>query len=331
MHQLQQSLQEPKPLWQAAPNRRQGACWCGCRPPWCCPSLSSTHPPNTGCTGWERCTPPMLFCCHPVPAEAPITGVEGRVPETLWHFCCHTMHRSTFLPGGHHAPTQSTSIHQLLVVSRWNLLLKVWAKGALTCASPPKLSQPFQAQLELPKPSPAPQGKRAGTMTLERPASNLSLAMLPHPSLSTMRWKLSTVPQSSSKQTRDVLPPAQMSPCGSDHADVEFRDLCGDKVDWGPMLLQRPCSGLFILPAKASVLGSVSDPTKLYKSWMYAHRSQRTCAQRSWRVWGEHPKTSAERSLRCRVQSSGAAQSLQGVSVPCQAQQVAQRPQTRVW
>lgn len=189
MHQLQQPLQEPKHLWQAAPNRRQGACWCGCRTAWCCPSLSSAHPSNTGCPGWERCTTPMLFCCHPVPAEAPITGVEGRVLETLWHSCCHTMPRSTFLPGGHHAPTQSTSIHPTVGGVKVEFTAQSLSKRSTHLHKSTKTI----TALELPKPSPAPQGKSGGTMTLERPASNLSLAMLPHPSLSIMRWKLATV------------------------------------------------------------------------------------------------------------------------------------------
>lgn len=97
-------------------------------------------------------------------------------------------------------------------------------------------SNNFQAQPDLPKTSPALQGERAGPLTLERPASNLSLAT-PHPSLSTMRWKASTASQSSSKQTRHVLPPAQMSPCGPDHTGVESGELGGDTVDWGLRLM----------------------------------------------------------------------------------------------
>lgn len=68
-------------------------------------------------------------------------------------------------------------------------------------------------------------------------------------------------------------------------------------------------------PAKASVLGFIPDPAELYKSWTYAHGPQRSCAQWCQQVWGGTPKTDAKTSLWCKVQSSGATQSLQGTPV----------------
>lgn len=89
-----------------------------------------------------------------------------------------------------------------------------------------------------------------------------------HSSLGTMRWKPSTVSQSSSKQTGGVLLPAQMSPCGSDHSD-EFGNLHGEKVD--KELTLMPSTAKMLLwkvhsPRKAGVLGFVPDPAELYKS-----------------------------------------------------------------
>jgi len=59
-----------------------------------------------------------------------------------------------------------------------------------------------------------------------------------------MRWKASTVSQSSSKHARDVLLPAQTSPSRPDHADVEFGDLYGDMMKWGLMLMPSAAKAL---------------------------------------------------------------------------------------